>query len=73
MSNIAKAYGISKHGKDANITGIDFGFYHGGTLYSYVEISYIVNGKTIHEHISVDEFFEWIGEQLLTVLQVAGK
>jgi hypothetical protein len=68
MSELAKAYGIDKHNeKKSSVEGISFGFHHSGVHYSYVTIIYSIKGKRYYEQLSTEDFFNWVGKQLLKI------
>lgn len=69
MSDLAKAYGINKHPDidPSLISGLSFHFSHGGTLYSYITIIYYVEDIRYDVQLDTDEFFNWIGTQLLKI------
>jgi len=65
MSKLAEAYGRSKHPKAKKVKGRSFRYADLGNCYSYVEFHYEVGKKSYSKQMKAENFFEWIGEQLL--------
>lgn len=65
MSKMAEVLGRARHPNAKKVKGINFKYADLGNCYSYVSFSYEISKKTYYEDMELEEFFEFIGEQLL--------
>lgn len=65
MSKMAEVLGRARHPKAKKVKGRDFRYADLGNCYSHVSFSYEIGKKSYHEEMELDDFFEFIGEQLL--------
>jgi len=65
MAKITEAYIKQNEPTIKDINSTSFRFVHSGSLYSYVEFTaHYGDGEYYRKQISVEDFFEWIGENI---------
>lgn len=68
MSKLAELYAKHKHPKGKNFKGMYFKYADLGNCYSFVEFSYKVDKKEYSQQMKVEEFFEFIGEAIIKIM-----
>jgi hypothetical protein len=69
MAKITKAYIKQNEPKAKKIENTSFRYADLGNCYSYVEFGADVNGKPYRKQLKLEEFFEWIGGNILKQIE----
>ncbi len=66
MAKITEAYIKQNEPQITDLKSTSFKFAHSGSLYSYVEFTaYYGDDEYYNKQISIDDFFDWIGGNIL--------